>query len=303
MHETVLIGAQPGKAATPLKRAAIRNSGRTREGLLERLFAFAFDGLVYPQIWEDPAVDMAAMEIAPHHHVVAIASGGCNIMSYLTASPARITAVDLNMAHLALLELKLKAARHLPSHADFVRFFADAASPLNPQLFDLFIEPHLTSEARRYWCDGRRLRGRRIELFAKGFYRHGLLGRFIWLGHAAARLYGVNPAGIMQAKVTRRTALVLAEKLAPLFDRKFVRWLTSSPVSLYGLGIPPAQYAELSAGRHMAARAFANGLANLPALTRLRKTISPVRPLAAATARPETAAACRPTWRPATGPR
>ncbi len=252
MHETVLTGAQPGKAATPLKRAAIRSSRSRREGLLDHLFAMAFDGLVYPQIWEDPAVDMAAMEIEPHHHIVAIASGGCNIMSYLTASPARITAVDLNLAHLALLELKLKAARHLPSHEDFSRFFADAASPLNPQLFDLFIEPHLGSDARRYWCHERHLRGRRIDLFARGFYRHGLLGRFISLAHATARLYGVDPAGIMQARSLDEQRWFFAEKLAPLFDRKFIRWLTSSPMSLYGLGIPPAQYAELSGGRHMA---------------------------------------------------
>jgi S-adenosylmethionine-diacylglycerol 3-amino-3-carboxypropyl transferase len=252
MNETVATGARTAKTASPLKRAAIRSSGRSREGLLERLFAFAFDGLVYPQICEDPAVDMAAMELEAHHHVVAIASGGCNVMSYLTASPARITAVDLNLAHLSLLELKLKAARHLPSHQDFTRFFADAASPLNPQLFDLFIEPHLTSEARRYWCSERTLSGRRIELFARGFYRHGLLGRFIWLAHAAARLYGVNPAEIMQARSLDEQRWFFAGKLAPLFERKFVRWLTSSPVSLYGLGIPPAQYAELSGGRHMA---------------------------------------------------
>jgi S-adenosylmethionine:diacylglycerol 3-amino-3-carboxypropyl transferase len=28
-------------------------------------FSFAFRGLVYPQIWEDPGCDMAAMEIKP----------------------------------------------------------------------------------------------------------------------------------------------------------------------------------------------------------------------------------------------
>ena len=31
----------------------------SREGLSERLFTLAFSGLVYPQIWEDPAVDLA----------------------------------------------------------------------------------------------------------------------------------------------------------------------------------------------------------------------------------------------------
>ena len=135
MQEQVIQEAGAAPSASPLKQAAVRSSHTSREGILERLFAFAFNGLVYPQIWEDPAVDMAALEIEPDHHIVAIASGGCNIRSYLTADPARITAVDLNLSHLALLDLKLKAARHLPSHEDFARFFADAASPLaHPRL-------------------------------------------------------------------------------------------------------------------------------------------------------------------------
>src|SRR5262249_59132432 len=42
--------------------------------------------------------------------------------------------------------------------------------------------------------------------------------------------------------------------LAPLFDKPLVRWATGRPMSLYGFGIPPAQYAALGAGApHMAA--------------------------------------------------
>ena len=67
----------------------------SNESMLDNLFARLFDGLVYPQIWEDPEVDMEALAIAPTSHIVAIASGGCNILSYLIADPARITAVDL----------------------------------------------------------------------------------------------------------------------------------------------------------------------------------------------------------------
>ena len=35
--------------------------------------------------------------------------------------------------------------------------------------------------------------------------------------------------------------------IAPLFDYKSIRLLSKSPVSLYALGIPPAQYDELVA--------------------------------------------------------
>ena len=34
--------------------------------------------------------------------------------------------------------------------------------------------------------------------------------------------------------------------LAPLFDKRLVRWATSYRMSLYGLGIPPAQYESLA---------------------------------------------------------
>ena len=93
-----------------LKEAVRRNRAFSREGLLERLFERLFRGLVYTQIWEDPEVDLEALALRPDCHVVTIASGGCNVLSYLTADPARITAVDLNRAHVALNRLKLVAA-------------------------------------------------------------------------------------------------------------------------------------------------------------------------------------------------
>ncbi|HSS85019.1 MAG TPA: DUF3419 family protein, partial [Reyranella sp.] len=85
-----------------LKEAVRRNRAFSREGLLERLFERLFRGLVYTKIWEDPEIDLEALALRPDSHVVAIASGGCNVLSYLTADPARITAVDLSRAHVAL---------------------------------------------------------------------------------------------------------------------------------------------------------------------------------------------------------
>ena len=69
---------------------------------------------------------MEALALTPECHVVAIASGGCNVLSYLIADPGRITAVDLARAHVALNRLKLAAARHLPSWQSFYRFFGEA---------------------------------------------------------------------------------------------------------------------------------------------------------------------------------
>ena len=98
-----------------LSAAVHRSRALSKSGALERLFTFAFQRLVYPQIWEDPLVDMAALRLGPADRVVAIASGGCNVLSYLAADPARITAVDLNGAHIALNRLKLCALANLPA--------------------------------------------------------------------------------------------------------------------------------------------------------------------------------------------
>ena len=68
--------------------AVHHNEALSREGALERLFTYLFSDLVYPQIWEDPVVDMDALCINRTDHVVAIASGGCNVASYLVAQPA-----------------------------------------------------------------------------------------------------------------------------------------------------------------------------------------------------------------------
>ena len=75
-----------------LSEAVHQNRALSTAGLLERTFTFAFRSMVYPQIWEDPRADMEALELTPQSRVMTIASGGCNVMSYLTANPARIIA-------------------------------------------------------------------------------------------------------------------------------------------------------------------------------------------------------------------
>ena len=76
----------------PIRDAVYRNRALSKAGVSERLFTLLFSGLVYPQIWEDPEVDIEAMALAEGHRIVTIASGGCNVLAYLTRSPARITA-------------------------------------------------------------------------------------------------------------------------------------------------------------------------------------------------------------------
>ena len=234
-----------------ITRAVHRHRYLSKQGLLERSVTFAFRGLVYAQIWEDPEVDMEALAITPDSHVVTIASGGCNVLSYLTADPAKVTAVDLNTAHIALNRLKLAAARTLPDHAAFHRFFAKADCRENVAAYKSHVAPHLDDATRRYW-EGRDLIGRRrIGGFARGIYRQGLLGHFIGAAHFIARLHGVDPRRMLDAKSREEQCTIFEAELAPVFDSAFMRWLTSQPASLFGLGIPPAQYEALAGDERM----------------------------------------------------
>lgn len=235
----------PRSSADLLREAVYHEPALSKQGVQERLFTFAFRSMVYPQIWEDPRADMEALQITPASRIVTIASGGCNVMSYLTAGPARIYAVDLNETHVALNKLKLAAVRTLPNYAMFHRFFAHASDRRNVRLYDDLIAPSLDGDARAYW-EGRDITGRRrITRFSRNFYRYGLLGHFITAARASARVLGIDTQAILKAKTRDEQRAVFETHFAPLFDNKIVRWVTSQRASLFGLGIPPAQYDAL----------------------------------------------------------
>jgi len=212
----------------------------------EYLFARLFHKLVYAQIWEDPETDMEALEIEPGQSIVTIASGGCNALSYLLADPGRIEAVDLNPAHIAFNRLKLAAVENLPDYEAFHRFYVRADDPRNMQSYLNHIRPTLDEFTRCYW-DGRGPTGRRrISMFSRHLYRHGLLGHFIGWGHRVARLYGVDPRDLLEARSQQEQRYFFETQLAPLFDKRLVRWATGRKSSLFGLGIPPRQYDALA---------------------------------------------------------
>jgi S-adenosylmethionine-diacylglycerol 3-amino-3-carboxypropyl transferase len=246
--------SSPANAGRSLLDAAVHQS-RTLSvsGLLERAFTYAFRDLVYSQIWEDPEVDMEALDIRPDSRIVAIASGGCNLLSYLRADPARVHGVDLNAAHVALNRLKLAALMTLPDHHAFYNFIGRADDPRNIAVFDQALSPKLDIETQAYWNQRDYLGRRRIGAFSRNIYHAGLLGRFVALTHFVARRNGVDPKGLTGSMSRADMQVRFDREIAPIFDKRLVKLLLDNPMSLYGLGIPPAQYIELAGDApHMA---------------------------------------------------
>jgi S-adenosylmethionine-diacylglycerol 3-amino-3-carboxypropyl transferase len=141
----------------------------------------------------------------------------------------------------------------MPGHGAFYRFFGAADEDANVAAYRRFLRDKIDVETRGYW-ESRDVFGRpRVTLFARGLYRHGLLGRWIGTAHFVAKLYGVDPREFVAAATPAEQRRYFETTLAPLFDKRLVRWATSRTVSLYGLGIPPAQYKALAGVDHMAA--------------------------------------------------
>jgi S-adenosylmethionine-diacylglycerol 3-amino-3-carboxypropyl transferase len=225
--------------------AVYENRAFSLDTLSERAFAFLFRGLVYPQIWEDPVCDMAALQLTRDDDIVCIASGGCNMMSYLTAQPASLTAVDLSPWHVELNRLKLAAADHLPDHETFYSIFGHADRPENVTLLDRYVLPQLDAEAQAFWNGRGGLRSRK-SMFARGFYRFGVLGTFLGAVHLVAKVARVDFKQLLEAQSLDAQADFFERQIAPLYDARFVRFLARRRASLFGLGIPPAQYDKLA---------------------------------------------------------
>jgi S-adenosylmethionine-diacylglycerol 3-amino-3-carboxypropyl transferase len=255
-HQPIMSGIQEPlseKASSPagkgknkrLRSAVHRHKPISKNGIQERLFTLVFSGLVYPQIWEDPIIDLEALELKPDEHLIAIASGGCNVMSYLTAAPVEITAVDLNPAHVALNNLKYTALKRLPNYASFHKFFAEADARENLNAYETYIRPHLDETTRKYWESRNLIGRRRIGYFGRNLYRHGLLGTFIGASHFLARIHGRHPRKLLAARSMREQREIFDRELAPLFEKRHIRWLLNKPSALFGLGIPPSQFEAL----------------------------------------------------------
>lgn len=257
-----------GRSQLLLAQAVYGHKSST--SLKERLFAYWFQRLVYTQIWEDPVVDMEALRLGSLDHVVTIASGGCNALSYLTAHPAKVTAVDLNHTHVALVKLKIAALRANLSHKQFFQFFGIGHSRENPYLYDTRLKLYLDSDARAYW-DQKAWFKRRIDMFANGFYRYGLLGQLIGAIHFVARLHGIRLEGLLSQPDQASQVEWFDRHVAKIFDSWWMRKLCSSPMALYNLGIPPSQHAALCDDRPESMAEV------LKARARTLATITPVR--------------------------
>jgi S-adenosylmethionine-diacylglycerol 3-amino-3-carboxypropyl transferase len=235
---------------TTLHSAVQNEKLSSKQGLLQKLFAVWFDAFVYNQIWEDPRVDIEALQIDGNSRILTISSGGCNALNYLVESPESVTAVDLNRHHIYLLNLKLAALKHLPSYEDFFAFFGAGKGKNTGSNYIRYIQKNIDKDTRDFWesntLGGSVLYGDRISFFSNaGLYEHSRNGYFLRFFHAVSRVFGCKPEEVLKAASFEEQEALYAKHIDPFFDTFVIRTLGKLPVTMFGLGIPPQQYDEL----------------------------------------------------------
>ena len=212
----------------------------SKQGILQKLFAVWFDAFIYNQIWEDPRVDLEALELDKNSRVLTISSGGCNALNYLLSEPESVTAVDLNRHHIYLLNLKAAAVKHLPAHGQFFEFFGVGKSENADEMYKQFLAPNLDEDAKAVW-------DKRIKIFKKGgLYDHSRNGYFLRVFQRFARLIGCRPDAVLNARSLNEQASLYTKNIKPFFNNFLIRLVGKMPVTLFGLGIPPQQFDELT---------------------------------------------------------
>ena len=142
-----------------------RSTERLQDSQAPRL-----EGLRYSFVWEDHQLLEEALAIGPEDDVLSVTSGGQNVLNLALLGPRSVTAVDLNPAQSALLELQLGALDRL-AHPEFVRFIGAADGDNRGRLYDR-VKPALRDSMRDYW-------DARADDIEEGLLRIGRLDRYI----------------------------------------------------------------------------------------------------------------------------
>lgn len=224
-----------------LRNAVHQDSLMSRQGVLQRLFSVWFNGFVYNQIWEDPKIDLEALELTSESRMLTISSGGCNILNYLKVQPAHIIAVDLNQYHMYLTRLKLTALKHLPDYDSFFNFFGHADKAENVNNYYRYLQTHLDQETRNFW-EGGFLKPKRINYFRKNLYKYARFGYFVRFLHTITSLVKAEQKQLLKANTLAEQAEIFEREIAPFFDHWLVKRVGNLSFAVFSLGIPPQQY-------------------------------------------------------------
>lgn len=198
-----------------------------------------FSQLRYAQCWEDADLLLRALAPASHHRLLSIASAGDNTLALVAQGVERVVAVDLSVAQIASLELRVAAYRTLdyPEAMQLLGIFPSA------RRMDSYAtcRPQLSNAGQQFW-------DAHSKMLEAGVISQGRFERYL-------RLFGdrilplIHSAPVRAALLQRRNLVERCKFYTTVWDtwrwRLLFRIFFSRPV-MARLGRDPAffRYAE-----------------------------------------------------------
>ncbi|NUP08241.1 MAG: DUF3419 family protein [Polyangiaceae bacterium] len=180
--------------------------------------------LQYAQVYEDPLLEIEALQPGPGRSLAIVSSGGCTALSLLAAGAERVVAVDNNTTQNDLVELKLAAVASLGSKSasEFLGAFPSSTADRWDVYRDV-LRSQLSDVARRYW-DAH-----------PSAVRDGLLGAGAAERFSAAAAAGIRLAVHPRARIARMLSCRTLEEQRDLYRREWdtPRWRALFPL-LFG---------------------------------------------------------------------
>jgi S-adenosylmethionine-diacylglycerol 3-amino-3-carboxypropyl transferase len=133
----------------------------------------SFAEIRYAQLWEDADVLIAALQPHPGQTLVSICSAGDNALSMLTLDPAKVVVVDLSLAQIFCLRLRVAAFQEL-TQPEFLRLIGSRPGADRGALLDRVIA-RLPPEQQDFW------HARRADVVAFGASGVGKFERYFRL--------------------------------------------------------------------------------------------------------------------------
>ena len=204
----------------------------------------------YAQCWEDADVLLEALDVKPGETCLSIASAGDNCLSLLARDPARVVAIDLSLAQLYCLELRVAAYRRL-SHEQLLGLMGSRHCPDRLRLLEACM-PDLSGDCAAFWGD----RSAAVQKFGLGG-----IGKF----ERYFRIFRRWVLPLVHGKATVDAVLAAKDRESRdaffhgTWDSRRWRWLLSIFFSRFvmgRLGRDPEffRYAEGGLARHVGSR-------------------------------------------------
>lgn len=199
--------------------------------------------IVFNTAWEDPELDLKALNLSKDDQIVMITSAGCNALAYAIRGPKHIYSIDRNPCQNAILELKIAAIKEF-DYDTFWKMWGEGKLPNFTTQYYPRLRKYLSPSAAAFWdsksyyFDGKRLRN--------SFYYHGCSG---FLGWMVIRVYCKMLPGLLQAVQSLWTAEnskeqrnIYEHKIKPKFWNAVTLNLLASSMSLtFMTGVPKPQ--------------------------------------------------------------